>query len=462
MGLTDIFFKSTISKQVNKAIAQQFAKDYAKALDSLVAFMNVGLPTINPDGADYYKTFKTIGAVYETTDLISKKVINSPFVFYKVKDAKKLKQSKILQKSDPVQAYLMKLQATEEVDNLSLTKLFENPNPYQTGTQFLWTVVLSYLLYGNTYIHGTKIGEGKKAKVKELWCFPNMEIVADESNLLDPILGYILMNVDRTPFSKEDIYHVKTANPAQIDRTFEYLYGVAPLRAYCEPLRTIKEAKTQSSKQAKNGGVFGILSPRDKEDQLGPDQKKQLHDKMAAARRSDDEMARVFASSISLQWQAMGLPIADLQLLELVSANEEDVYRAFHVPLQYHNQKASTSNNQASAVRQLIYDAVAPNADALSEAFTRFVGPGYEDTIIELDWTQLPEMAVNMLEVAKYIAVLPKGVLTYDEMRLALRYGETGLDYMKAHYVENGLVKLQDVFNGTAPTTTNTPPPSQA
>lgn len=449
MGLIESVFKRSINKAVNSQLATQFAQQYAKDLNSLVQFMGGGLPTINPDSGDYNRMFKTIGAVYETTDLISKKVIGSPYVFYKIKDKKKLNQSKLLQKSNPTEAYILKLQAIEEIDSPELTKLLDSPNRFQTGTQFLWTVCLSYLLHGNTYLYGNKVGA--KGKVKELFCFPNMKIDADPENLLDPIRGYILDNTNQAPFKKTDIYHIKTGNPAPIDRCFEYLYGVSPLRAYLEPLRTIKEAKTQSSKQAKNGGVFGLLSPKDKEDQLGSDQKKQLHDKMAAARRSDDEMARVFASSITLQWQSIGLPIGDLKLLELVSASEEDIYRAYHVPLQYHNQKASTSNNQASAVKQLIYDGVSPITETLGDSLTRFLSAGYDDVIIELDYTQLPEMAVNMKEVAAYLVpLLEAGIITHDEARAALRYGETGLAYMKEHYVATGKTTLRRVFDGTS------------
>lgn len=455
MGLVESLFKNQINKAVNSQLATQFATNYAKELNSLVAFMNTGLPTINPDAADYHSLFKTVGAIYETTDIICKKGIASPFIFYKVTDKAKLTQSKRLQQTDPVQSYLLKLQATKEVDSPGLMDLLNNPNPYQTGQQWAWSTMLSYLLQGNTYLHGNKVGK----RVKELYCFPNMEIVADMEDLLDPIRGYILMNSNRTPFEKDSIYHIKTGTSAGVDKTFEYLYGVSPLRAYLEPIRTIKEASTQSSKQAKNGGAFGILSPRDKEDQLDADQKKQLHDKMSQARRSDDEMARVFASSISLLWQNIGLPIADLKLIELMKASEMSVYRAFHVPPQYYDASSGTFNNQSTAVKQLIYDAVAPVCDAFSDALTRFVAPGYGVDIIEMDYTQLPEMAVNMKEVADYIIPLVKeGLISPDEGRLALRYGETGKDFMQEFYLSSAATTRQRVFDGS----NQTPPVSMS
>lgn len=458
MKLIESLFKGQINKAVNSQLALQFGGQYTQALQSMVAFMNGGLPTINPDGFDYYQSFKTIGAVYETTDLISKKVISSPYVFYKVRDAKKLQKAKSLFKSDPVQSYIMKMQAIEEVDNVSLSHLLDNPNPFQTGTQWEWTTILTYLLQGNSYLHGTFDNvESKKRKALELFCFPNMEIVGDLDDLLDPIRGYILQNTDQTKFGKDEIYHMKTGNPAPIDMTLEYLYGVSPLRAYLEPMRTIKEAKAQASKQAKNGGAFGVLSPKNKEDNLQDAQKQQLHDKIKAARGSDEEMKRIFVSSISLAWEQIGLPIGDLMLLETTGASEEDIYRAFHVPLQYHNQKASTSNNQAASIRQLIYDGVAPICDAFGESLTRFIGPGFDNVTIEKDYTQLPEMAVNMKEVADYLNALPKGVLTPNEMRIILRHGEKNEAYMNEHYIESSLTTMKRVFDGTNNTPPNTP-----
>jgi len=446
MNLIESIFSSAISKRVNEVIAEKQSTTFANAMTSINIGLNESLPTINPDAADYYQTFKTIGAVYEVTDAITKKVISCPVVAYKVKNKKKLQQSKTLEKIDPVQSYLLKLQAVEEVDVPGLQDMLTmgRANPYQTGSQFIWTTVLSLLLGGNTYVHPLKAGK----KVKELYCFPNMSIDADPDDLMDPIRGYTLLTSDRTKFDKDEIQHFKTGTPAPVDRRMEYLYGVSPLRAYLESLRSIKEGKEQSSKQAKNGGVFGVLSPRDKEDNLSTDSKKQLKEKMIEARRSNDELARVFPSSISLSWQNIGLPASDLQLLELVGASEKDVYRAYHWPLNFHDQSGNTFSNQGMATKQAIYDAVAPICDMLGESFTHILGEGYGFDYIEWDYTQLPEMAVDMKAVAEYLGALPKGVLTYNEMRSAIRYGEKTEAYMNEHYVDSGLITLKSAYEG--------------
>jgi len=455
MDIIGSLFNNAISKRVSEQLATKQSSAFTSALQMINSGLNNALPTINPDAGDYYQTFKTIGAVYEVTDIITKKVLNCPIVKYKIKDKAKLERSKLLFKSDPVQSYILKMQAVEEVDVPDLDKMLSTgmANPYQTGTQFLWCTVLSYLLFGNTYIHPIKVSSGK---VKEMFCFPNMTIAADVEDLLDPIRGYILQAAlshsqqgEIQRYDKDEIMHIKTGTPAPLDRNMEYLYGVSSLRAYLESIRSIREGKTQGSKQAKNGGVYGFVSPKNKEDQLTKDQKDQLKEKMVEGRRSNDELARIFPSSIGLEWTAVGLPIGDLKLLELVSASEEDIYRAYHWPLQFHNQKASTSNNQATAVKQGIYDAVAPICDVMGEAFTIMLAPGFGFDYLEFDFTQLPEMAVNMKEVAAYLSALPKGVITPNEMRAVLKYGESKEAYMNEHYVESGLTTMRRVFDGT-------------
>lgn len=450
MDLVKLIFNSAINKRVNEEIAVKQSTAFANALQMMNVSLNNALPTINPDGVDHYQTFKTVGAVYEVTDSIVKKFLNCPIVAYKIKDKKNYQKAKSIEKNDPVQAFVLKAISTEEVDVSELQNLLTkgNANKYQTGSQFLWGAALSYLLRGNAYLHALRVGKNKKAK--ELFCFPNMEILVDLNDFLDPIRGYVLLTTERTRFEKEDIQHVKTGTPAPIDRTMEYLYGVSPIRAYFESIRAIKVGKAQASKQAKNGGTFGFVSPKNKEDLLEDNQKKQLKEKMLEGYKSNDELSRVFPSSIALDWTSVGLSVADLKLLELVGASEEDIYRAYHWPLQFHNQKASTSNNQATAVKQGIYDAVAPLCDIFGEALTVFLAEGFGVDVIEFDYTQLPEMAVNMKDVAAYLNALPKGLLTPNEMRSIIRWGEKNEPFMNEHYVDSGLTTLKRVFDGPA------------
>lgn len=451
MDLIGSLFNNAISKRVSEQLAVQQSASFTNALSYINIGLNSALPTINPDAGDYYQIFKTIGAVYEVTDIITKKVLKCPLVFYKVTNQAKYQQSKLLYKTDPVRAAVLKATSTKEIEVPELHKLLTNGmcNPYQTGTQMLWCAVLSFLLQGNTYIHHIDAGN----KPKEFYCFPNMVIRADLEDFLDPIRGYTLQGGNSVQaviqnYEKEEIQHIKTGTPAPIDMRMEYLYGVSPIRSAFESLRSIKEGKQQASKQAKNGGALAVVSPKNKEDQFDKSQKEQFKERLVDAHRSNDPMARIMPSSIPLEVLQIGLPISDLQLLELVGASEEDVYRAYHWPLQNHDQSGATFNNQATAIVQGIYDGVAPVCDTVGESITLMCGEGYGFDVCELDYTQLSEMAVNNKDIADYLKSLPEGVLTPNEMRAVLKYGEKSEAYMNEHYISSKMTTLKRIFEG--------------
>lgn len=432
-----------LDKYINKRLATFVAGQYSNINQNLLLnFLNSnGLQRLNPQTYDFVSTVHTIGAVYETTDIIMKKVYSSPLVIYKIKDKKKLQQSKNLERTDPVQSYLLKAQAIEEVDVPAISKLLDNPNPYQDRVNFIWTTGLVYLLTGNSFVYGNIVNN----KPQMLYPIPDMNIITND-NYLDPILGYSYnFSGDLKAFEKDEIYHIKTGNPVRIDNTFWYLYGLSPLAAYLESIRTIDEAEKQTSKQMKNGGVFGILSPRDKEDQWTPAQRNALSDRIKEARISNDELTRIFPSAISLNWQQIGLSSADLQLIEQKKVSQQDIYRAYHVPFEYASGDNSTFNNGETSMKKLGYDAVAPVCNALSRMLTNFVGKPYGDYIIELDYTQLPEMAVNMKDVSDYVSKLvDKGILTRDEARTALKYGELATDVSRSLFYGNKLLSIRN------------------
>lgn len=431
MGILDSFFRKDVQAKAQQIVQQQYNVDINQLL------LASALPSINADGYDYIRLQKEIGAVYEATDIIMKKIINCPIVIYKVIDKAKLEKSKQLEKSNPIVSERLKMQSIKEVDSPEIKRLLANPNPYMNQTQFIWTVGLTYLLQGNAYIYANKVG----GKPKELFPISNMNILVDPENQFDPVLGYRMMYGTKVmeSFGKDMVYHMKTANPANIDLTWDYLYGVSPLRPYLETMRTIKEANLQNSKQARNGGILGLLSPKHKEDAFSVDQKKDLTDRIKQALGSSDKNARIMASAIALEWQQIGLTSADLGLVDLGKEKNKEIYRAFHVPEQYLSSERSSYNNVSTAVKQLIYDAVAPNADSLSEMLTNFVGKFYDDVIVKLDYNQLPEMAVNMGELVKYLEpAVNAGIINRDEAREALGYGATGLEHMTSYGDVNG------------------------
>lgn len=407
-----------------------------KALENMFAFLGQDLPIVNSDGYDYINNILAkVGVVYECTDLIYKKVIKSPLTFWKIKDKKAYKLYQDRERKDTPQALALKAKAMEEVEIKALSDLLDKPNPQQSYSNFIGILVLSYLLTGNSYTW--KQLSKATGRPIELWAFP--ELFIESGGTYNPIKSYyqFYQTESQKQYESSSIWHSKTPNPS-FDIMGSQLYGISPLRAYLEQLRAIEEGNKQASKQLKSGGVLSVIFPRDKDDEWQSDQRKAFIDKARKNLNSMEDYSRISASSIALDSKQIGLPSVELDLLNINSANEEAIYRAYHVPLQYHNQKASTSNNQSTAVKQLVYDAVAPMCDVISEMLTNFVGVHFDNTVIILDYTQLDEMSVNMKEIADYVVPLVQsGVLSRDDARTMFRFDDTGLDYMQEYWIGN-------------------------
>lgn len=424
MGLIDRYINSKVTAELAKQQLNSVLRSSFNGADMLNLLNGYNLPTLDGDTHDYYNAFKTIGSVYECTDLIAKKINTADIIIYRVKDAKKLKESKKIEKSNPVQSKILKAQSIEEVDHYEISKLLEKPNEYMNRTQFIWNTALMYMLHGNCFVYGNKVNK----KPKQLVPLAKLNIIADVENLLDPIRGYeYIVDGLQFAFEPDEIYHAKTANPRMISRDFQYLYGVSPLAAYLEPMRTIEEANKQASKQMKNGGLMQLISPTHKDEQWNTEQREAFKEALVSAKRSNGDIARLIPSTTSISVSDIGLSSAELQLIEQKKASSADIYRAFHVPLQYLSSDSSSYNNQSTAVKQLIYDAVSPVANAISEMLTNFVGKAYGDFVIEIDLTTLPEMAVDMEAISKFMFLgYEIGVFSQDEVRTALNYGELG------------------------------------
>ena len=418
-----VFWRKNKSKDIEKELANL----------NLFQFLGNDLPVINVDGYDYInRIWRNVGAVYECTDLIYKKVLNSPLTFYRVKNSNEYRKYLALKDKDSFNARIAKAKSLEEVSIPVLEERLLKPNEHQNYTNFIGVLALSYLVTGNAYIYK----DTSKSTGRPIDLYALNELFIESGGMHNPVKAYyqFYQTDNERMYPADSIYHMKTPN-ISFDIGASQLYGVSPLRAYLEPLRTIEESYKQSSKQMKSGGVLSVIFPRDKEDQFERSQREAFIRGIRKALISNDDFSRLTTSSVALGSEQIGLSAGDLDLLSIRSASEESIYRCYHVPLSRYNQRASTQNNQAESNKQLVYDAVAPLCEVISEALTNHIGVHYDNTIIELDWSKLPEMAVNMREMQDYIGrQVDLGIISRDEARAMFGYGETGISEMKGFY----------------------------
>lgn len=458
------FFDSLINKRVNQQVSRIVAQNTASLFNQNVfQYLNDGNIVINPDGFDYVeKGFESVGAVFECVDIIVKKIIACPRIVYRIKDQKEYKKYLNYAKSADTlpQMLISKAKALEEITNPQIDRLLNKPNPDQDGDTVYESIAAQYLLQGNAYLYGNAGSQSNitAKKWSELWAIPGqMNIVS--GGFMQPVKEYKMQWYQQDkPFPAAQIKHFKTLNP-RYNVNGEQLYGTSPLQAYLYSLDILKNADKQSDKQMKNGGKMGLLSPENKEDTWSDNQIQQMGASLKDAHASDDELSRTIPLSIAVKWTEIGLSSSELEILKTSDAKADDIYRAYHIPLQFRNQDSATYNNLPVANRQMVYNAVAPVCRRLSIGLTDFICPAYntatETYIIEIDFTSLPELHDDVKSTVEWLMACD--FLSQNEKREVIGWGRSAEPGMDEFFINKNKVRLQDIMAGKVNANTSDP-----
>lgn len=420
-------------------------------------------------GADYqvtdadkfnyiYNGYMRVPYMYEAVGLIVNKLKQCPVLIYELKDDTKTNARQKYQElktsalgGDHSRYLALKSRLLVESEHKKIRNLLDNPNPNQTFEEFLSMASIMLLSTGNALIYGVS-GDARSRSITEMWSLPvnPLQYKIVSGGMFDPVKEYnIECNDSKLNLSAESVLHLKHTNP-NWDGLGSDLYGMSPFRPYIEKLMRSQLGDEAANKLLKNGFKMGIISPKRAEDQFGGEQKTG----MAAALKSLLKKSERFAvSNIALDYVPIGLDATDLSILELSKADREDVYRALHIPLTRASNDAATYNNMRESNRQLVYDAIAPWCELLSDQFTRFIcdpinkaeGKNY---VIRFDYMSLPELATDMKEASEWLSKSPH--LTPNEKREAMGWGRLDMPGMDEPIYSRNDVLISSIVSGAS------------
>lgn len=307
----------------------------------------------------------------------------------------------------------------EAVDS-ELTKLFQFPNPYLSAFEFQ-EIIHTYLnLIGECFL--IKVGLGRSAgrplNKPELWFArpDRMHPVPAEKKLL----GYVYISEDgrRTPFTTDEIIHVKYPNP--LDQWEGLGRGLSPLSA------AAMEADVDNSSSAfmkdffQNACVpFGLLKSKHilddgdvvrirtrMKEQYGSaastsgtvtNQQQNWNGWKYSASRASTRWHELMILDADMDYQKMGGAPADLALPEIRALTESRICAVFDVPpilvgVQVGLKNVGGFNETAvrEARRQLWFDKLIPDNLRIAEAFTKaFADHLSESEVIGHDYSQV-------------------------------------------------------------------------
>lgn len=388
---------------------------------TLYGWLNNGQPVQLADNTFTYirEGYQRTGDVYSVIDLILTKLsLCTPTVFRVKKQNKTAVQKyrNLMQsgtKEGLYKALQLKAKTMDEVYFAPISDLLNTPNKYQSGIDWMKHFFGFYLLTGNTYNYYNGINPSNR-KWGEMYVLPAQFMQIISGGPFEPIKGYRVINQrffgsDQYDFEAANVGHMKTFNPDYTNYGSQ-LYGQSPLMAYRLTLQKNKDGRIEANKQMVNGGARGILSPKAGAPPLNADQAQQLKEQISrrVSSTSNELIDRLYASAAGLDWQQIGLPVADMMLLESLDFDCKDICNAYHVPITLmNNMDASTDNNVAAHMKQFIYNVIIPLCNTGSDKLTRDICPAYSDSAydyhIQYDALTLPDMQDDLATVAAWM-----------------------------------------------------------
>ena len=327
----------------------------------------------------------------------------------------------------------------------------ENPNPLQTWSEVfaLWKIFMKTT--GNCYFYVPKPSSGvNRGKPLGLYVLPShmMKIVMKENvsefSLQSPISHYMLIdNKDFIEFQADDIIHTKYPNPFY-DFRGSQLYGLSPMRAIIRNLESSNEALNTNVKTMKNGGVFGFITGKDQV--LTADHATQLKERLQEMDANPERLSKIAGLSVPIEFTKLSVNPSDLMIFDYLKYDRKTIANALGwSDALLNNDDGGKYDKQTSEKRRVITDNILPDLILLQEALTRgFVRkfPGYENTYMDFDITELPEMQED---ISKLVEWMDKAPLTYNEKRLAINYGTKDIEGMDTIWIDSSKKRIDEM-----------------
>jgi phage portal protein BeeE len=264
-----------------------------------------------------------------------------------------------------------------------LNALFMNPNPLQSFNDFLFNYFTQKKVYGNQYI--------LKDQVSRLAKYPQRLINVSPAICTPILTGKLYKQVDMSGIVK--YYELKDNNTIEKIETPNILWsriadldnplvGKSPLVSLRFPITNTKLAYEYFNVISGQRGAIGMLSSESK-DAMGvtpmtAEMKKDVIDQYTRTYGVQDGQSKIIMPDIPTKWTPFSYPTKDLLLQEQIDKNFLTILNSLQVnPNLYVN---STYENLKHGLIMTYNDAVFPEADAFTQAMTKFlnVEKGFE------------------------------------------------------------------------------------
>lgn len=301
-----------------------------------------------------------------------------------------------------------------EVSQSPALDLINNPNPSQTGREFIEAKIGYLMISGNSYDERIMIS----GQPREIYTHrpDRMKIVpgpngTPKAYIYEVASSRVTWQVDEN--GNSDIRHMRLFNP------LNDWYGQAPVEAAAYAIDQHNEAMKWVQALLQNSArPSGALVS--KGDALTDEQYNRLKAQMEMQYQGGSNAGRPMLLEGGLDWKEMGLSPTDMGVIESKNSAARDISLAFGVPPQLLGIPGdNTYSNYSEARLSFWEDTIIPLVDRLAEEFTAFIGEPY-GVEIRADMDQIPAIVDKRRTLWEMVNA--STVLTINEKREAMGY----------------------------------------
>lgn len=366
----------------------------------------------------------------------------APYLLSKIKDSRKLvKYEQFIRSKDDshrMEAMCMKGQALEEIEDHDLLKLLNNPNDYQTESEFKEAAMGFYKVLGEAFIYGIgPISGPNKGKYKQLHVIsPTMIEPVYSNRTFDPV-EYYRVSIDNQSvrIEKEHIMHWKTWNP------LDTLSGLSPMQVGNKTLKRNDSNHIAQTKAYENGGVAHLLSSESDTRPLTQAQMDLINERIISKIKGPENYQSITATSGAVKATKIGESPADLKLIESDVHDRGILASLIGVdPILVGDKKGSSFSNQEQAYKALVTNLIVPDLIGLAENLAAWLLPRYEEKLhLAFDTTVYPELAPDLVKLVK---VYGQPLITENEKRGVFNWDAVKTPEMDDIYIKSGLIPM--------------------
>lgn len=317
---------------------------------------------------------------------------------------------------------------TNKVEDSDLLDLLDNPNPVQSGKEFMRHLASYHQLAGNAYVWGNGLdpmaSKGKPPTELQLLNPGTVEVVKG------PTILPLAYRYKPEPTKDATVYPVEqvTGRCAVMQlKTFHplsHLYGISALNpaALSVDIHTSGQQWNKSliERGARPSGAISVENDDGTPGNITDDQYNRIKGMLDEQFTGPDNTGRPLILEGGLKWQEMSINPKDMEFLNGKHSVARDIALAFGVPPQLLGIPGdSTYSNYSEAKLAFWTETVLPLLALYLEGFNRWLVPLYgKDQFLWYDEEMIP--ALEPLRKDKAERINAAGYMTINEKRRAM------------------------------------------